>query len=34
MIIWQAIREKMVMVSKDSEVAAYQQFGLKTLSVK
>jgi PIN domain nuclease of toxin-antitoxin system len=34
MIIWQAIREKMVMVSKDSKVAAYQQFGLKTLSIK
>lgn len=34
MIIWQAICEKMVMVSKDSEVAAYQQFGLKTISIK
>jgi PIN domain nuclease of toxin-antitoxin system len=29
MIIWQAIRNDMVIVSKDSCFEAYQQFGLK-----
>lgn len=31
MIIWQAIREKMVLISKDSKISAYEQFGLKAL---
>ncbi|CAB1063184.1 hypothetical protein D1BOALGB6SA_7967 [Olavius sp. associated proteobacterium Delta 1] len=31
MLIWQAIREKMVLISKDSKIAAYQGFGLKIL---
>jgi PIN domain nuclease of toxin-antitoxin system len=32
MLIWQAIREKMVLISKDSKIAAYQDFGLKVLT--
>jgi PIN domain nuclease of toxin-antitoxin system len=31
MLIWQAIREKMVLISKDSKIAAYKDFGLKIL---
>ncbi len=31
MLIWQAIREKMVLISKDSRIAAYKDYGLKTL---
>jgi PIN domain nuclease of toxin-antitoxin system len=33
MIIWQAIREKMILISKDSTIPAYQQFGLKILQI-
>ena len=32
MLIWQAIREKMVLISKDSKIAAYEDYGLKILS--
>lgn len=31
MIIWQAIREKMVLISKDRQIAAYEQYGLNIL---
>ncbi|MBW2612888.1 MAG: type II toxin-antitoxin system VapC family toxin [Deltaproteobacteria bacterium] len=31
MIIWQAIREKMILLSKDSKIPAYQKFGLNLL---
>jgi PIN domain nuclease of toxin-antitoxin system len=31
MLIWQAIREKMVLISKDRKIAAYEDFGLKIL---
>ena len=31
MIIWQAIREKMILLSKDSKIPAYQKFGLSLL---
>ena len=31
MLIWQAIREKMVLISKDSKFAAYEDYGLKIL---
>ena len=31
MIIWQAIREKMIFLSKDSKIPAYQKFGLNLL---
>ena len=31
MLIWQAIREKMVLISKDSKIAVYEEFGLKIL---
>ncbi|NNL74971.1 MAG: type II toxin-antitoxin system VapC family toxin [Desulfobacterales bacterium] len=31
MIIWQAIREKMILISKDIETQVYQEFGLKIL---
>ncbi len=31
MLIWQAIREKMVLISKDSKLAAYEDYGLKML---
>jgi PIN domain nuclease of toxin-antitoxin system len=31
MLIWQAIREKMVLISKDSKIAAYKDHGLKIL---
>jgi PIN domain nuclease of toxin-antitoxin system len=31
MLIWQAIREKMVLISKDRKIAAYGEFGLKVL---
>ena len=31
MLIWQAIREKMVLISKDGKIAGYQGYGLKIL---
>jgi PIN domain nuclease of toxin-antitoxin system len=31
MIIWQAIREKMILLSKNSKIPAYQKFGLNLL---
>lgn len=31
MLIWQAIREKMVLISKDRKIAAYEDFGLRIL---
>ena len=31
MLIWQAIREKMVLISKDSKIEAYEDYGLKVL---
>ena len=31
MLIWQAIREKLVLISKDREIAAYEDYGLKIL---
>jgi PIN domain nuclease of toxin-antitoxin system len=31
MLIWQAIREKMVMISKDRKIAAYEDYGLLIL---
>jgi PIN domain nuclease of toxin-antitoxin system len=31
MIIWQAIRKKMILISKDSKILAYQKFGLNLL---
>ena len=33
MLIWQAIREKMVLISKDSKIEAYEDYGLKILSI-
>ncbi len=33
MIIWQAIREKMVLISKDSKMSAYEKYGLNILPV-
>jgi PIN domain nuclease of toxin-antitoxin system len=33
MLIWQAIREKMVLISKDSKIEAYEDCGLKVLSL-
>ena len=32
MLIWQAIREKMVLISKDCKIAAYENFGLRILT--
>ena len=32
MIIWQAIRENMVLISKDSEMSSYEKYGLNILS--
>ena len=32
MLIWQAIREKLVLISNDSKISAYEAFGLKTLT--
>lgn len=32
MIIWQAIREKMVLISNDSKISVYEEYGLKLLS--
>ena len=32
MLIWQAIREKMVLISKDRKISAYEDYGLKILS--
>ena len=32
MLNWQAIREKLVLISKDSKISAYEEYGLKTLS--
>ncbi len=31
MLIWQAIRGKMVLISKDSKISAYEDYGLKIL---
>jgi PIN domain nuclease of toxin-antitoxin system len=31
MLIWQAIREKMVLITKDSKLAAYKDYGLEIL---
>ena len=31
MLIWQAIQEKMVLMSEDSKIAAYKGYGLKIL---
>ncbi len=31
MLIWQAIRDKMVLISRDSEISAYEKYGLKIL---
>lgn len=31
MLIWQAIREKLVLISKDNKIAAYVDYGLKFL---
>jgi len=31
MLIWQAIQEKMVLISKDGKMAAYKDYGLKIL---
>lgn len=31
MLIWQAIREKMVLISKDGKIEAYEDYGLKIL---
>jgi PIN domain nuclease of toxin-antitoxin system len=31
MIIWQAIREKMILISKYSKIPVYQKFGLSIL---
>ena len=31
MLFWQAIREKMVLISIDSEISAYKDYGLKIL---
>ena len=33
MIIWQAIREKMILISKDSRIPAYEKYGLNILPV-
>ena len=33
MIVWQAIRDKMTLISKDSKIPAYQQFGLSILPI-
>ena len=32
MLIWQAIREKLILISNDSKVSAYEAFGLKILT--
>lgn len=32
MLVWQAIREKMVLISKDKKITAYRDFGLKVLT--
>ena len=32
MLNWQAIREKLVLISKDSKISAYEEYGLKALS--
>ena len=32
MLIWQAIREKLVLISNDSKLSAYEEYGLKTLT--
>ena len=32
MLIWQAIREKVVLISNDRKLSAYEGFGLKTLT--
>lgn len=32
MLIWQAIREKLVLISNDSKISAYEEYGLKILS--
>lgn len=31
MLIWQAIREKMVLITKDSKIAVYKDYGLEIL---
>jgi PIN domain nuclease of toxin-antitoxin system len=31
MLIWQAIREKLVLISKDRKIAAYEDYGLKII---
>ena len=31
MLIWQAIREKLVLILKDSKIAAYEDYGLRIL---
>jgi PIN domain nuclease of toxin-antitoxin system len=31
MLIWQAIREKLVLITKDSKTSAYKEWGLKVL---
>jgi len=33
MLIWQAIRNKLVLISRDSKIAAYEDYGLKILSL-
>jgi PIN domain nuclease of toxin-antitoxin system len=33
MLIWQAIREKLVLISKDGKISAYEEYGLKILSI-
>ena len=32
MLIWQAIREKLTLVTRDSKISDYEEFGLKLLS--
>ena len=32
MLIWQAIREKLVLISNDCKISAYEEYGLKILS--
>ena len=34
MLIWQAIREKLVLITKDSKISAYKEWGLKVLPLK
>lgn len=34
MLIWQAIRENMALISNDSKIAAFQDYGLKILPLK